>query len=114
MKKNKFEFIIDSEFQSQIPALTDEEFQQLEENILSEGEVLSPLIVWGNILVDAIKEKIGSAVDTSELEQQADAIKAQLRQRLSTKSRLEHQMDTLDFNDSYYRVLLSYQTFKIF
>ena len=52
MKKNKFEFIIDSEFQSQIPALTDEEFQQLEENILSEGEVLSPLIVWGNILVD--------------------------------------------------------------
>ena len=40
MKKNKFEFIIDSEFQSQIPALTDEEFQQLEENILSEGEVL--------------------------------------------------------------------------
>ena len=52
MKKNKFEFIIDSEFQSQIPALTDEEFQQLEENILSESEVLSPLIVWGNILVD--------------------------------------------------------------
>lgn len=52
MKKNKFEFIIDSEFQSQIPALTDEEFQQLEENILSAGEVLSPLIVWGNILVD--------------------------------------------------------------
>lgn len=40
MKKNKFEFIIDSEFQSQIPALTDEEFQQLEENILSEGEKL--------------------------------------------------------------------------
>ena len=53
MKKNKFEFIIDSEFQSQIPALTDEEFQQLEENILSEREVLSPLIVWGNILVDS-------------------------------------------------------------
>ena len=52
--------------------------------------------------VDAIKEKIGSAVDTSELEQQADAIKAQLRQRLSTKSRLEHQMATLAFNAPYY------------
>lgn len=52
--------------------------------------------------VDAIKEKIGSAVDTSELDRQADAIKAQLRQRLSTKSRLEYQMDTLDFNDPYY------------
>ena len=46
--------------------------------------------------VDAIKEKIGSAVDTSELDRLADAIKAQLRQRLSTKSRLEHQMDTLN------------------
>ena len=52
--------------------------------------------------VDAIKEKIGSAVDTSELEHQSETIKAQLRQRLSTKSRLEHQMDTLDFNDPYY------------
>ena len=52
--------------------------------------------------VEAIKDKIGSAVDTSELERQMDAIKTQLRQRLSTKSRLEHQMDTLDFNDPYY------------
>ena len=42
MKKNKFEFIIDSEFQSQIPALTDEEFQQLEENILSEAKSCLP------------------------------------------------------------------------
>lgn len=52
--------------------------------------------------VDAIKEKISSTVDTSELEHQADTIKAHLRQRLNTKSRLEHQMDTLDFNDPYY------------
>ena len=42
MKKNKFEFIIDSEFQSQIPALTDEEFQQLEENILQRRSPVSP------------------------------------------------------------------------
>ena len=53
MKKNKFEFIIDSEFQSQIPALTDEEFQQLEENILSEGEVLSPLLSGATFLLMA-------------------------------------------------------------
>ena len=52
MKKNKFKFIIDDEFQSQVPALTEEEFRQLEENIVSEGAVLSPLIIWGNILVD--------------------------------------------------------------
>ena len=43
---------IDPEFQSQIPPLTDDEFKQLEENILKEGKLLSPLIVWGNTLVD--------------------------------------------------------------
>ena len=40
------------EFQSQIPPLTDDEFKQLEENILKEGKLLSPLIVWNNTLVD--------------------------------------------------------------
>ena len=43
---------IDPEFQSQIPPLTDDEFNQLEENILREGKLLSPLIVWNNTLVD--------------------------------------------------------------
>ena len=43
---------IDPEFQSQIPPLTDDEFKQLEENILKEGKLLSPLIVWGNTLVN--------------------------------------------------------------
>ena len=43
---------IDPEFQSQIPPLTDDEFKQLEENILKEGKLLSPLIVWNNTLVD--------------------------------------------------------------
>ena len=43
---------IDPEFQSQIPPLTNDEFKQLEENILKEGKLLSPLIVWNNILVD--------------------------------------------------------------
>ena len=43
---------IEPEFQSQIPPLTDDEFKQLEENILKEGKLLSPLIVWNNTLVD--------------------------------------------------------------
>ena len=43
---------IDPEFQCQIPPLTDDEFKQLEENILKEGKLISPLIVWGNTLVD--------------------------------------------------------------
>ena len=43
---------IDPEFQSQIPPLTDDEYNQLKENILKEGKLISPLIVWGNTLVD--------------------------------------------------------------
>ena len=43
---------IDPEFQSQIPPLTDDEYKQLEENILKEGKLISPLIVWNNTLVD--------------------------------------------------------------
>ena len=42
---------IDPEFQNQIPPLTDDEYKQLEENILKEGKLLSPLIVWNNTLV---------------------------------------------------------------
>lgn len=43
---------IDKEFQSKIPPLTDEEYRQLEENIVSEGVVLTPLIVWEGTIVD--------------------------------------------------------------
>ena len=51
---------------------------------------------------DAIKAKIGSAVDTNDLEKQLEALQAQLRQTLGTKTRLERQMDGLDVNDPYY------------
>ena len=43
---------IDPEFQNQIPPLTDDEYKQLEKNILKEGKLISPLIVWDNTLVD--------------------------------------------------------------
>lgn len=43
---------IDPEFQNMIPPLTGEEFAQLEENILEDGIVLTPLIVWAGIIVD--------------------------------------------------------------
>ena len=51
-KEELFKLKIDPEFQSQIPPLTDDEFKQLEENILKEGKLISPLIVWGNTLID--------------------------------------------------------------
>lgn len=51
---------------------------------------------------EAIREKIGSAVDTADTEKQLEVLQAQLRQTLGTKSRLEKQMDTLDVSDPYY------------
>ena len=44
--------IIDPEFRDKIPPLTEDEFSLLEENILSDGAVVSPLIVWDGIILD--------------------------------------------------------------
>ena len=44
--------IIDPEFRDKIPPLTEDEFIQLEENILSDGAVVSPLIVWDGVILD--------------------------------------------------------------
>ena len=51
---------------------------------------------------NAIKCKIGSAVDTQDLEKQLETLQVQLRQALGTKTRLERQMDSLDVSDPYY------------
>ncbi len=46
------ELQVDEEFSTQIPPLTDEEFEQLEENILSDGRIISPIITWNGFIVD--------------------------------------------------------------
>ena len=43
---------IDPEFESKIPPLREEELKQLEENILADGVVINPLIVWNGVIVD--------------------------------------------------------------
>ncbi len=43
---------IDPEFAGKIPPLTDEEYRQLEENILADGRVINPLIIWNGVIVD--------------------------------------------------------------
>ena len=43
---------IDPEFASKIPPLREEELKQLEENILADGVVINPLIVWNSVIVD--------------------------------------------------------------
>lgn len=43
---------IDPEFESRIPPLTDDEFEQLEENILADGVIISPIIIWNGLIID--------------------------------------------------------------
>lgn len=43
---------IDPEFRDKIPPLTESEFKQLEENIVSDGIVREPLITWNNTIID--------------------------------------------------------------
>ena len=50
--------------------------------------------------VEAIQAKIGTAVDTEDMEKRIAVLQGQLKQTFGTKSRLERQMDTLDINDA--------------
>ena len=43
---------IDPEFEGKIPPLREEELKQLEENIMADGVVINPLIIWDGVLVD--------------------------------------------------------------
>lgn len=46
------ELRIDTEFESKIPPLTDDELVALHKSILAEGKLISPLVVWNGIIVD--------------------------------------------------------------
>lgn len=46
------ELRINPEYANKIPPLTDEEFEQLESNILADGIVINPIIVWRGDVVD--------------------------------------------------------------
>lgn len=46
------QLIIDPEFRDKIPPLSQDEFSKLEENILEDGEVREPLVVWHNTIID--------------------------------------------------------------
>lgn len=43
---------IDAEFRDKIPPLTEDEFKRLEENIVADGIVREPLVVWNGTIVD--------------------------------------------------------------
>lgn len=44
--------IIDPEFRDKIPPLSTDEFFKLEENILTDGEVREPLVLWNDTIID--------------------------------------------------------------
>lgn len=46
------ELIIDPEFVACIPPLTQDEFEQLERNVVSAGKMFSPILVWGETIID--------------------------------------------------------------
>ena len=43
---------IDPEFKEKIPPLTEDEFSLLEQNILADGQVMVPLIIWNDTILD--------------------------------------------------------------
>ena len=49
------ELVIDPEFESVIPPLAQQEYDQLHKNILEDQEVYHPIIVWGHTIVDGHK-----------------------------------------------------------
>lgn len=46
------ELKIDPEFENLIPKLTDAEYAQLEKNILADGRVKEPIVVWNGTIID--------------------------------------------------------------
>ena len=52
--------------------------------------------------VEAIKARIGTSVDTADLEKKLESLEAQRRQAEGVKARLERQMDSIPVDDAHY------------
>ncbi len=85
---------IDPEFQHLIADLSDDEFAQLRENILEDGEVLSPIITWNGFILDGhnrwkiIQENPGIAYRTTPiiLQDRYEAIEWILKNQLGRRN----------------------------
>mgnify|MGYP002770710488 CR=1 FL=1 len=51
-RKKMRQLTIDPEFRDKIPPLSQDEISKLEENILADGEVREPLVLWHNTIID--------------------------------------------------------------
>ena len=52
MNNEDMKLQINPDFENMIPELTDDELSQLEENILTEGRIVNPIVVWNGVIVD--------------------------------------------------------------
>ena len=52
MNNEDMKLQINPEFENMIPELTDDELSQLEENILVDGRIVNPIVVWNGVIVD--------------------------------------------------------------
>ena len=52
MNNEDMKLQINPEFENMIPELTNDELSQLEENILAEGRIVNPIVVWNGVIVD--------------------------------------------------------------
>lgn len=83
------ELIIDPEFVACIPPLSQDEFEQLEENILSSGKIYNPILVWNQTIVDG-HNRYRILKRHPEIEAKIESIAltvAMMRLRLSVKTR---------------------------
>ncbi len=77
--------------------------RQWGEEIIDEAvaEVIRKL-VQNPSFSEAIKQKIGSRIDTESLDNELQAFRKQLRQQNGTKDRLGQQIDALEYDDPHY------------
>ena len=87
--------------------LTDEELEDLRyknctANISSKSRYNPHVFTEQGKFKDAIQDKIGATVDTTDPEKQLSVLNASLHQAETIKTRLEQQMDNLDVTDTHY------------
>jgi len=92
---------VDPEFKSNIPPLSDEEFAQLEKNILADG-CRDPLVLWGQLIIDghnryAICTKHGLPFNTvqKEFADRDDAIEWMINNQLGRRNLNDYQRGVL-------------------
>jgi len=59
---------IDPEFAALMPSLTEEEYAQLERNIISQKKCLDKILLWDGVIVDGVNRFCASVANGVEFE----------------------------------------------